>query len=241
MKVSVVIPAHNEEKGIAHTLRAILAQDYPDYEVIVVDNASSDRTREVAAGFPVIVVRESRKGLLWARERGRKEAKGDIIANIDADCVPDTDWLSRGVRHFTNDRLGTISAISGPYDYHDAKWFFRNFSLLTQKYIYRTVSIILQLPFIKKGAVLIGGNNMIRASVLRKTNGYNTSLTFYGEDTDTAVRVANYGRVIFSPKLIMKTSARRFHNEGIITLEAKYLYHFFKHIFARKNTDILPR
>ncbi len=235
MKVSVVIPAHNEEKVIANTLRAILAQDYHDFEVIVVDNASGDETYKVASGFPVRVVKEPRKGLLWARERGRIEAHGDIIANVDADCVPDADWLSKGVKHFFEDRSGKISAVSGPYDYHDAKWFFRNTSLLTQKYIYRTVSIILQLPFVKNGAVMIGGNNMIRAEVLRKTGGYNTSLTFYGEDTDTAVRVANHGRVVFNPRFVMKTSARRFKNEGIVTIEAKYIYHFLKHIFAGKK------
>ena len=235
MKVSVVIPAHNEERVIDKTIQAVLAQNYHDFEVIVIDNASNDLTYEVASRYPVKVVRESRKGLLWARERGRQEARGEIIANIDADCVPDRDWLSKGVKHFITDTSGSISAVSGPYDYHDAKWFFRNSSLLTQKYIYRSVSVILQLPFIKNGAVLIGGNNMIRANVLKKTNGYNTSLTFYGEDTDTAKRVANHGRVVFNPKLVMKTSARRFQDEGVIAIESKYIYHFLKHIFTKKQ------
>ena len=88
MKVSVVIPAHNEEKNIAETIQALLAQDYSDLEIIVVNNASSDRTEEVAKGFmevgpyQVKVVYEPKKGLLSARERGRKEAEGLIIANI---------------------------------------------------------------------------------------------------------------------------------------------------------------
>jgi GT2 family glycosyltransferase len=105
---------------------------------------------------------------------------------------------------------------------------------MTQKYIYKPVSVILQLPFIKGGAILIGGNNMIRAAVLKKTAGYNTDLTFYGEDTDTAKRVATHGTVIFNNSLTMKTSARRYQKEGVFTLQMKYLFHFFKHIFKKK-------
>ncbi|MEI6304558.1 MAG: glycosyltransferase family 2 protein [Candidatus Taylorbacteria bacterium] len=234
MKISVVIPAHNEELTIANTIRAVLAQDYPDFEVIVVNNASSDRTAEIVSGFPVRLVNESRKGLLWAREKGRKEASGQIIANIDADCVPEKDWLTRGAKHFIrdeNDHFVEIVAVTGPYDYHDAKPFFRNTSLFIQKYIYRPFQFILQSPLIKNGAILIGGNNFIRADILEKADGYNTDLTFYGEDTDTAKRVSRYGRVVFSPTLIMKTSARRFKNEGVISIESKYIYHFFKNVF----------
>ncbi|MEI8327650.1 MAG: glycosyltransferase family 2 protein [Candidatus Taylorbacteria bacterium] len=237
MKVSIVIPAYNEEKTLAQTIEAALAQDYHNYEVIVIDNASKDRTSEVASHYNVKIFHEPKKGLLHARERGRNEASGQIIANMDADCIPDPTWLSRGMKHFIDDHSGRVSAVTGPYDYHDAEWFFRHGSLLVQRYIYRPVAYTLQLPFIKNGAVLIGGNNMIRVSVLKKTGGYNTALTFYGEDTDTAKRVADHGRVIFDPKLSMKTSARRFENEGFIKIEAKYLYYFFKTIFSPKKSS----
>lgn len=230
MKVSVVIPAHNEEGNIEATLQAVLAQNYPDFEIIVIDNASSDRTSEVAMKFPVQVVREDRKGLLWARERGRQVAQGEIIANIDADCLPDTNWLTRGTKHFENKN---VVAASGPYDYHDTDKFFRNASLLIQKHIYRAMGHVLQLPFIKKGAVLIGGNNFIRSEIIGRAGGYNTDLVFYGEDTDTAKRVARHGYVIFDPKLVMKTSGRRFRNEGTLSTFSKYLFHFVKTIFSK--------
>jgi len=243
MKVSVVIPAHNEEEALPHTLRAILAQDYPDFEVIVVDNASTDKTAEVAKRFEnrggsaikpsLKVVSESRKGLLWAREAGRRAAMGEIIANIDADCLPEPDWISRGVSHFTD---GRIVAVSGPYDYHDAAPMFRRSSLATQRYVYKPISKLLQLPFVRGGAVLIGGNNFIRARVLEKTGGYNTALVFYGEDTDTAKRVSVHGKVLFNNRLTMKTSARRFKAEGTLKLMTVYWFHFFKHVFKRRKT-----
>ena len=229
MKISVVIPAYNEEKNIADTITAVLAQDHKDFEVIVVNNASKDKTAEVVSAFPVKLVHEQRKGLLWARECGRVNSNGDLIVNIDADCLPETDWLSRGERHFENPE---IVAVAGPYDYHDGDWLFRNVSLQIQKHLYHLMNSIIQLPFIKKGAVLIGGNNFIRSEVLKKAGGYNTALVFYGEDTDTAKRVSKHGKVKFDKNLQMKTSARRFKNEGTLKITGKYIYHFFKVIFT---------
>ncbi len=233
MKASIVIPAFNEEASLGRTIESALAQEYPDFEVIVVNNASTDRTETIARGFPgVAVVNEFRKGLLWAREAGRRTASGALIANMDADCLPDRDWLSKGVGYF--DDPG-VSAISGPYDYHDSGPVFRSLSLCTQMTVYRLASTVVQMPGIRAGAVLIGGNNLIRAEALRKAGGYNTALTFYGEDTDTAKRVSRYGKVIFTNRLAMKTSARRFKNEGIIRLELKYLKYFFQAITANGN------
>jgi glycosyltransferase involved in cell wall biosynthesis len=245
-KISVVIPAHNEAKIISKTLEAILAQKYPDFEVIVVDNASYDGTAEVVFDFlaniasqesyihnRVRVVTEPRKGLLYARECGRKESRGDIIANIDADCLPETDWLDVAEKYFH--KHADVVAVSGPYDYYDAHPYFKISSKIMQNYIYRPISHILQWPFIRGGAVLIGGNNLIRADILKKIGGYDTRLTFYGEDTNTAKRMARHGRVIFSPKIVMKTSARRFRNEGSLTITIKYLYHFFKQLSIREK------
>jgi cellulose synthase/poly-beta-1,6-N-acetylglucosamine synthase-like glycosyltransferase len=225
LKASIVVPAYNEEEVLPETLRHLLAQDYPHFEIIVVNNASKDRTHEVAASFPgVRVVDESRKGLLWAREAGRQAATGDIIVNVDADCLPEKDWLSHGISYFVDPK---IVAVSGPYDYFDGGFFFRGMSLLLQKNVYWVVSKIVQLSFIRQGAILIGGNNFIRKEVTDKMGGYNTALTFYGEDTDTAKRVSKFGYVLFVRSFLMKTSARRFIEEGKIKITVKYLFHFF--------------
>ena len=230
MKVSIVIPAYNEEACIAATLEKVCALRYPDFEVIVVDNASGDRTGEIARTFPVKVVREDKKGLLHARERGRVEASGDIIANIDADCLPHPDWLSGGVRHFGDRR---VAAVSGPYYYFDGAPAFRASSFFLQKYVYAFFSHGMQA--IGKTGVLIGGNTLVRASVLRDAGGYDTSIIFYGEDTDTARRVSEKGKIVFSPKFVMDTSARRFKNEGTLKITGLYLYHFFKGAFKKKE------
>lgn len=230
MRVSIVVPAHNEERGIASTIEALLKLDYKDYEVIVVNNASSDRTAEIAARYPVRLVNEPIKGLLSAREAGRRAATGELIANVDADCLPDKDWLRRGVRHFAD--AGVVAA-TGPYDYHDAAPALRHSSLIGQKTLYKLMNAILQMRFIRKGAVLIGGNNIIRSSVLAKSGGYDTSIAFYGEDTNTAKRISRHGRIVFDPKFHISTSARRFRSEGTMRIMLRYWYHFFRQIARR--------
>lgn len=226
LKVSIVIPAHNEEKYLADTLKVILDLDYNNFEVIVVNNASTDNTEKIAKMFPVKLFYEEKKGLLHTREHGRREATGDIIANIDADCLPEKDWLKKGVKFFNDTK---IVAVSGPYDYFDGSPFFRKFSFFFQKNIYSSMNKFMN--FTHRGAVLIGGNNMIRAKTLKEVGGYNTSILFYGEDTDTAKRVSTRGKVVYSKSFIMKTSARRFKAEGTFRISVLYFFHFFKIIF----------
>jgi glycosyltransferase involved in cell wall biosynthesis len=228
MKISVIIPAYNEEKYLSKTLEAILAQDYLDFEVIVVDNASTDKTAEIARLFSnVKVVYESRKGTMWACEKGLQEAKGDIIVRMDADCVPAKDWLSKGAAHFLDKR---VVAVSGPYDYFDADNLFRYLSLYFQKYIYRLTNSLLQL--LKIGAIMIGGNSIMRAASITAAGGFDTKFVFYGDDTDTAKNLAKLGIVVFDPDLVMPTSARRFKREGFVNIQMKYFYNFIKVIFS---------
>lgn len=227
-KVSIIIPARNEEKYIAATLEAVTRLSYPHFKIIVVDNNSTDRTSEIARTFPnVIVLREERKGTQFARECGRKQATGEIIANIDADCLPETDWLIKGVRFFES--ANTV-AVSGPYDYFDGSPFFRSTTLLFQKILYVTGNSICRI--FRLGGIVIGGNCLFRASALEKMGGYNTAITFYGDDTDSAKRISRFGKVIFTDRVRMKTSARRFQNQGIFKIVGTYFYYFFKTIFS---------
>jgi len=229
MKISVIIPAHNEESSLPQALKALSEQDHPDFEVIVVDNASTDKTFESALAFRgVTVVREMRKGTMWACERGRNEAKGGIIVRMDADCIPEKDWLSRGASFLTDI---DVAVASGPYDYHDSHGFFRHLALFIQKNFFYAIHKLFQL--FKLGGITMGGNTFMRASALDEAGGFNTAITFYGDDTDIPKRLSRFGKCIYSRNLIMKTSARRFKKDGVLSLQTKYIYHFFKHIFKR--------
>ncbi len=98
--VSVIIPVYNEPDNIRSSLSSIVDQTYPEtrYEVLVVDNGSTDETRTVVREFPVqLLVEDEVQGSYAARNRGIERATGEILAFTDADCVPEQEWLWSGV------------------------------------------------------------------------------------------------------------------------------------------------
>jgi len=99
--VSVIIPTFNSGDSLKECLQALYRQTYPynQYEVMVVDNGSTDDIKGVCKHFPnVRYLHESKRGSYAARNCGIREAKGEIIAFTDADCVPSADWIASGVR-----------------------------------------------------------------------------------------------------------------------------------------------
>jgi glycosyltransferase involved in cell wall biosynthesis len=99
--ISIIVPAYNEERYLARCLESIAAQTHKPHQVIVVDNASTDRTAAVARKFPfVTVVRESHRGRAFAQAAGFNAATGTVLARIDADAVLPPDWTARIAAYF---------------------------------------------------------------------------------------------------------------------------------------------
>ncbi len=100
--VSVVVPARNAEATIGECLDSLTRLDYDGdrREIVVVDNDSTDRTAEIARGYPVRCLFESERGVSAARNRGIEAARGEIVAFTDADCVVTKRWLRALVREF---------------------------------------------------------------------------------------------------------------------------------------------
>jgi glycosyltransferase involved in cell wall biosynthesis len=220
MKVSIVIPALNEEKYIGKTLEAVTHIDYSDYEVIVVDNGSTDSTSNIVRTFPSVqLVQIAERGLTKAREAGRRVATGEIIAQLDADSTPPKDWLTKGTSHFVNPK---IVAVSGPYFYEGGPWWFKPVAFTVQVIFYPLANVVVQA--LGAGGVFIGSNVFVRASALETIGGYNTEIAFYGEDSDIAKRVLPLGRIVFSPFLAITSSFRRFEKDGM----AKTFYLYIK-------------
>lgn len=239
-KVSVLIPAYNEEKCIHRTLTAILAQDYPEYEVIVANNASTDQTalliqqfidRQPATGILIRMVCEEQKGTNFAREAARRLATGDVIAQMDADCVPDSSWLRKGVRALL--RHPYRVAVTGPYDYFDGNRRMRFFSLLSQQLTYPLISNLVQMA--GRAAILIGGNAFVHASVLEKAGGYNTALTFYGDDIDLGKQLTQFGTIAYLPSLVQQSSSRRYQANGFWEVNKKYQDCFWNMVWRKNN------
>lgn len=233
MRFSIVIPAYNEADYIAKTLTAALSQDFDknEFEVLVIDNASSDKTGDIARSFAnTRVIREEKKGVQFARERGRKEARGEILAYLDADCVPSVNWLSRSNKYFSDPR---IAGLSGLYDFYDENYFFRFFSLWVQKIIFGLAHYIIQ-NILHRGGVMLGGNMIVSAASMDRIGGFNTAIRFYGDDTDTAKRLSRVGKVLYRSDILVGSSARRFRSDGVFFTFFRYVFHFLYTVFIRK-------
>jgi glycosyltransferase involved in cell wall biosynthesis len=111
-KASVVVCAYNGADTLEECLRSLRNLDYPNYEVIVVDDGSTDRTPQIAARFPEFrLIRQENRGLSAARNAGALAATGEIVAYTDCDCMADQTWLSYLVRSMIDQQ---VDAIGGP-------------------------------------------------------------------------------------------------------------------------------
>jgi GT2 family glycosyltransferase len=109
---SVVVCTYNGGRTLEQCLRSLQALDYPDYEVIVVDDGSNDNTREILARFPEVqAIHQPNCGLSVARNTGLGAARGEVVAYTDSDCFADPDWLTLLVHQLQ--RSGA-AAVGGP-------------------------------------------------------------------------------------------------------------------------------
>jgi glycosyltransferase involved in cell wall biosynthesis len=234
MRLSFVIPAYNEETYLAACLESILEQARgmgDPVEIVVVNNASSDRTREVALGFPgVQVVDEPRKGLTYARQAGFEASTGELIANVDADSRLTPGWVERVLATFAE--TPKLVALSGPLIYYDLTPWQR----VTVRLFYAAAFLVYAINryVLRAGSMVQGGNFVLRREALEAIGGFNTAISFYGEDTDIARRMLKVGKVKFTFDLRMFSSARRLKHEGMATIAVRYTINYFWTTFRKR-------
>lgn len=204
--ISIVIPAHNEERLLKGCLRSIAAQtELPD-KVFVVDNNSTDRTAEVAAEFPfVTVVHESQQGIVYARNRGFAEslrAKCDIIGRIDADSKLPPTWVAT-IRHFYADPAHDRTVLNGGarfYNLHTG----RLAGMIYDFVVHRLNRLILGYYF------PWGSNMAMPAELWREVEPSVCVRTDIHEDLDLGVHLHAAGvATVYKPRLRVGAVARR--------------------------------
>jgi glycosyltransferase involved in cell wall biosynthesis len=230
MKISLCIPAYNEEKGLAACI-SYVTKNAPGkfHEILVINNASTDRTAEVAAAIPgVKVVNEPKKGLVMARQRAYLEATGDVLAFIDADTRMPAGWYEKVEASFEKDPR--VVCVSGPYRYYDCpRWhqILTSWSWTLCAYpIYKLIT----------GYLAVGGNFAISKKGLDAMGGFDTRIAFYSEDTDIARRAHKVGKVVFRLDLKMPSSGRRFVGQGFFKTGWLYYTNFLSAVFLKKPT-----
>ncbi|HEV8713149.1 MAG TPA: glycosyltransferase [Candidatus Binatia bacterium] len=224
-KVSVVVCAHNAERTMAPCLASLEKLHYPNYEVIVVNDGSQDRTREICERFEFIrLINQENKGLSAARNVGIEAAIGEIVAFTDSDCVADTDWLTYLVATFV--RSGR-AAVGGP-----------NFPPPEDTLVPSAVAVSPGGPthvlLNDEVAEHIPGCNMaFRKEALEEINGFDPVFRAAGDDVDLCWRLQNQGYQIgFSPAAVVwhfrRNTVRAYLNQqrGYGKAEAQL---YFKH------------
>jgi glycosyltransferase involved in cell wall biosynthesis len=238
MVLSFIVPAYNEERYLPACLESILTETRglaDEVEIIVVNNASTDRTREVALGYPgVRVVDEPRKGLPFARQAGYLASSGTLTAHVDSDSRLPPGWVDTVLAHFRKDP--ELVALSGPFLYYDLAP--RQRAGVRFFYLLASATYLVNRYVLRVGSMLQGGNFVVTREALDRIGGFNLDISFYGEDTDAARRLHAVGKVLFTHNLKMFSSARRLKHEGMMTIGLRYAANYLWTTFLKRPCSL---
>lgn len=193
--ISVVIPAYNEAAVLEDALKAVFSQRYPgEYEVLVVDDGSEDSTREVAGRHPVRLIAQDHRGPAAARNRGAREAKGDILLFTDADCIPEPDWMEEMVSPLKDGAVG----VQGRYRTRQ-KGLVPRFVQLEIEGRYELMARSPSIDFIGSYSAAY-----VKEIFLREGGFDERYAMASGEDPDLSYRLAAKGyRMVFNPRAVV--------------------------------------
>jgi glycosyltransferase involved in cell wall biosynthesis len=183
--VSVVICAYNAERTMRPCLESLRKLDYPNFEVVIVDDGSRDRTAEIAQDFPEFrLIRQPNKGLSVARNVGMQAAAGEIIAYTDSDCVVDPHWLTLMVRGMQEN---SFDGCGGPnYAPHEKGW--------VEAACAASPGAPCHVLLADDRAEHLAGCNMVyRKDVLIAIGGFDPQFTAAGDDVDICWRLMDAG------------------------------------------------
>jgi O-antigen biosynthesis protein len=199
MDISVVIPVFNAEKTIEACLASLHKQSLKPLEIIVVDNHSTDETKDIVLN----IIRdhrevrtyyrlEVRKGPSFARNRGAYETRGEIIAFMDADCIADPSWLLRLSESFYRSKVG---AVAGGIIGFDKKTVIGKFHALFTMRALPSSRLFYEFSLISGGFPT--ANFSIRNELFRTLGGFDEAIPIYAEDYDLCARICESGAQIY--------------------------------------------
>jgi glycosyltransferase involved in cell wall biosynthesis len=235
--ISFVVSAYNEQANIGlcvNSIQRALRSHNVIGEIIVVDNGSTDDTAKIARIHGAIVVNQPIRGLTHARTAGQRAAHYDLVAHVDADNVVPSGWLGT-VLDTMHDP--SVVACSGPL-YYDG--------LSVHKRVITEIFYVFARVVHKLFPMIQGGNFVMRRSAYDTMGGFDTTITFYGDDTDIAVRLAKVGKIKFVPAMWINSSPRRVQAEGLVTTGVRYIANYFSvHLLGKPwsemHNDIRPK
>lgn len=222
-KVSVVIATYNRPEYLLGCLDAISKQTFRDFEIVVVDDGSEDGTAKSLIectgdngrykGIPFTYTWQKNQGAATARNKGVSKAQGEIIAFTDDDCLPDENWLEKGVKYF--DDKGVV-AVTGQIEKEDKE---------------TTPTSCVTYTFNANG--FMTANVFYRKTAYKDVGGFDLRFKSFREDSDLGIRIAKTGKGVNEPKSrvihrIIDYSVLGFFKKHIRLKETYYDVLFYK-------------
>ena len=225
---SVIIPAYNAEETLGACLEALDRQSTPkeDYEIIVVDDGSTDGTSKIAKGFNVIYMFQANQGPATARNRGVDTTRGDIILFTDSDCEPDHNWLQEMTNPFSDpDVVGVKGAYKTKQTGLSARFAQAEFE---DRY-----DLLLRHSFID---MIDTYSAAFRRNVFMDMGGFDEHFPVANnEDTDLSYRLAAAGhKLVFNPKAFVYHT----HPDTLARyLKVKFWRGYWRMVVYRRHPD----
>ena len=182
-KVSIIIPTFNEEEYLPACLNSILDLNYKkeDMEIIVIDNGSTDRSRMIAEEHGVKVLRDDSLNISGLRNLGARNASGDVLAFVDADCIVGENWLKNAAIYF--EKKNIVAWGAPPLLPEESTWVQKAWYIIRQKEdIVQTVEWLESM------------NLFVRKELFLEAGGFNEDLVTC-EDVDLCYRLQKYGKI----------------------------------------------
>jgi cellulose synthase/poly-beta-1,6-N-acetylglucosamine synthase-like glycosyltransferase len=198
LEYSIIVPAYNAADTLGLCLHALLDQTVPNngaYEVIVVDDGSTDATAEIARSYDVRILSQPHQGPTRARNRGVAEAKGVIVLFTDADCVPVRDWIEQMVKPLADPE---IVGVKGAY-VTQQRGIIPRFVQLEFEERYRLLGRYRYIDFVDTHAAAF------RKAIIRAVGGFDPAIPGpTAEDADLSYRISRGGhKMVFNPAAIV--------------------------------------
>jgi len=217
--VSVIVPAYNASATIGQTLEALSRQTcFQPFEVIVVDDGSSDKTADIVGSFAAVrYVRQDNAGPASARNHGARLAQGEFLAFTDSDCIPHEDWISLLVKGFGQQQVGVVAGSYG----------IANPQSLLARSIYKEI-LWRHTHLMQDYPNSFGSYNFcVKKEAFDAVGGFNTDYrNASGEDNDLSYKILKSGcRIYFERKALVD----HYHPTSV----TKYLKEQFRHGFWR--------
>jgi glycosyltransferase involved in cell wall biosynthesis len=223
--LSIIVPAYNEEESIEECLASLTSQEDKNFELIVVNNNSTDNTEEIAQKYADSVFLEKKKGYHNAVKKGIENTSGEIIAVCDADSVYPENWTRIIKEEFSENKK--LVGVYGKVEFCDGNKISNFFS--------ERIFFLFMIVMKKMGIdVCNGWNFAIKRKAYVEVGGYNPAIyNQEGLDINLGMRLSKAGEMKFSKKMMAKTSTRRIKKLGLLKFVAINLDLYYRLLTKR--------